>query len=107
MASRTTHRVKQCFVAKTTGLETPVENKIDSLIKKSMFKTEDRITLIRYVEKKYRIRFGLDFIPNRFSIVQEKEKKIIDKHYDSSKRSYYVVKGKVSVCKKGGREGLW
>ena len=43
----------------------------------------------------------MNFTPNKFNWIIEKDKKIIDKFYDSSKRSYFLVKGKISLCERG------
>lgn len=36
------------------------------------------------------------------SWICQKEKAVIDKHYDSKKKSYFVLRGHVSVCERGG-----
>ena len=48
----------------------------------------------------------MGFTANRFIWVMERDKKIIDRFYDSAKRSYFIVRGKISICERGGGGGL-
>jgi hypothetical protein len=32
--------------------------------------------------------------------ITTREKKIIDKHFDSSKKSYFLLRGRISICER-------
>ena len=76
------------------------EFKMESFLKKTSFNNEDKFILLRYLEKKYRIRFDNSFNATLMNWVVIKEKKLLDKHYDSTKKSYYLLKGHISVCER-------
>lgn len=56
--------------------------------------------LLRYIEKKCRLRFDHAFSNAPINWVIVREKRIIERHFDSTKKSYYLLRGKISVCEK-------
>ena len=53
--------------------------------------------MIRFIEKRYRLRFGLGFVPGRFTWIFGGRGKVIEKSYDPLKRSFFVVRGQISI----------
>lgn len=70
---------------------------MDQFLKKTVFNSEDKYLLLRYLEKKYRIYFAQIFSPNQLTWIFAREKKIIDRHYDSSKKSFYLLRGTLII----------
>ena len=102
LASRTknTNKNRKAKTHQPTIVESHHEWKLETFAKKGNYNNEDKIALIRFIEKKYRVRFGLPFVAKCFNWVVETGRAVIDRHYDSTKRSLFLVRGKVALCKK-------
>ncbi len=104
IASRKSKRSKreQMFFHPPVQSELAPEFKMDLFVKKTSFNGEDKLLLLQHLEKKYRLRFDQSFNFALINWLIVKEKKILDKYYDSSKKSYYLLRGHLSVCEKVG-----
>lgn len=70
------------------------ESKMESILKKGEFGLEDRVEMIRHIEKKCRVYFSQLLTTTVFEVVALKERKMIEREYDPSKRSYFLFSGR-------------
>lgn len=77
---------------------------MEAFLKKSVYNNEDKLLLLRHLEKKYRLRFDPAFANLPISWVTVREKRVIDKHFDSQRKSIFLLKGRIAVCEKAMRE---
>ena len=67
---------------------------MESILKKGEFSLEDRLEMVRHIEKKCRVYFSELLATSAFEVVALKERKMIEREYEPSKRSYYLFSGR-------------
>ena len=67
---------------------------MDSILRKGEFSLDDKVEMVRYIEKKCRIYFSELFTISAFEVVVLKEGRMIEREYEPLKRSYYLFSGR-------------
>jgi hypothetical protein len=81
-------------------LDTANEFRMEAFLKKSNYNNEDKFLLLRYIEKRERLRFDPAFTNVPMHWLQAREKQVIDKHFDSTRKSYFLLRGRIAVCQR-------
>jgi hypothetical protein len=72
-----------------------------SLLGKEQLDNEDRTALLEHIERKHRIIFTPKFPSSQIKWVVVKGSTIIDRNYDCSKKSFYLVRGTIKIYERG------
>jgi hypothetical protein len=79
---------------------------MEFFLKKAVYNHEDKFLLLRHLEKMYRVRFLQGFSRTPMQWLQIRERQVIDKNFDPSRRSYFLLKGRIAVCQRVHHEQL-